>query len=358
VRRIEGLRDVRTDEGSTTREIAVRVDRERAAQYGFSANDVATFIAIALRGAPMKEFRAAEDEVPVWLRFADADTASVDNLREFKLRRNDGEMIPLLSLVDVRVQDSASAIQRQNRQTAFPIRLNLAEGTTPDDVRKRVEQALAPIALPAGYRWTFGGAFDFEDEAGKQMAFNTLIALVMIYVVMCAVFESMIFPAAILTSIVFSIFGVFWFFWITSTTFSIMASIGILILMGVVVNNGIVMVEHINQLRHAGLSRTEALVQGSRDRLRPILMTMGCTILGMLPLCLGTTQIGGDGPPYYPMARAIVGGLIFSTIITLLVLPSIYAVLDDWRAGAKRVWRRARGLPEHDEPEATEPVPA
>ena len=104
-----------------------------------------------------------------------------------------------------------------------------------------------------------------------------------------------------------------------------MASIGILVLMGVVVNNGIVMVEHINTLRRGGLPRTEALVQGCRDRLRPILMTMGCAILGMVPISLSTAQIAGGGPPYYPMARAIAGGLAFSTVVTLLFLPTIYA---------------------------------
>jgi HAE1 family hydrophobic/amphiphilic exporter-1 len=329
---------------ANNREIAVRVDRERAAQYGFSAQDVASYIAVALRGAPLKEFRSAENEVPIWLRFQDSDSATIEDLRDFKLSRPDGETIPLLSLVEVQVQESASVIQRQDRQTTFPIKINLAEGVTPDISREKIKAAMDSVALPAGYRWDFGGGFNEEDEAGQQMAFNTLIALMMIYVVMAAVFESLIFPAAILTSIVFSIFGVFWFFWITNTTFSIMASIGILILMGVVVNNGIVMVEHINQLRHAGLTRSEALVRGSRDRLRPILMTMATTILGMVPLCLGDTQIGGDGPPYYPMARAIVGGLIFSTIITLLVLPSLYAILDDWRAGAQRMVRRARYL--------------
>jgi HAE1 family hydrophobic/amphiphilic exporter-1 len=344
LRRVEGLRDVRGDDASASREIAVRVDRERAAQYGFSAQDVANFISIALRGAPLKEYRAGEDEVPMWLRFQDSDTASVDDLRDYKLRRPNGEQIPLMAMVEVRMQDSASIISRENRQTAYPIRINLAEGVTQDEVRARIESALSAVAMPPGYRWSFGGGFDEDDEAGQQMAFNTLIALVMIYVVMAAIFESLLFPAAILTSIVFSIFGVYWFFWLTNTTFSIMASIGILILMGVVVNNGIVMVEHINQLRHQGLRRDEALVRGSRDRLRPILMTMGTTILGMAPLCLGDTQIGGDGPPYYPMARAIVGGLIFSTIITLLVLPTIYAILDDWRNGARRLVRRARGV--------------
>ena len=171
------------------------------------------------------------------------------------------------------------------------------------------------------------------------MLFNLLVALVLVYVVMCAMFESLIYPAAILTTFVFSIFGVFWLFWITGTTFSIMALIGVLILMGVVVNNGIVMIVHINQLRHQGLLRREALIQGAKDRLRPILMTMGTAILGMVPLCISNASIGGDGPPYYPMARAIAGGLVFSTLVSVLVLPTIYSLLDDASLWAKRIVR-------------------
>ncbi len=142
------------------------------------------------------------------------------------------------------------------------------------------------VPLPAGYHWSFGQNFDRDDDAGKKMGFNLLVALVLVYVVMCAMFESLIYPAAILTTFVFSIFGVFWLFWITGTTLSIMAWIGVLILMGVVVNNGIVMIVHINQLRHQGMPRREALIQGAKDRLRPILMTMGTAILGMVPLCI------------------------------------------------------------------------
>jgi HAE1 family hydrophobic/amphiphilic exporter-1 len=112
--------------------------------------------------------------------------------------------------------------------------------------------------------------------------------------------------------------------------------------MGVVVNNGIVLIDRINQLRVAGQSCHEAIVQAGRDRLRPILMTTGTTVLGLIPLCIGTTQIGGDGPPYFPMARAIVGGLIFSTAITLLVLPTIYVLLDDLRSWARGIVKAAR----------------
>jgi HAE1 family hydrophobic/amphiphilic exporter-1 len=198
------------------------------------------------------------------------------------------------------------------------------------------------VQFPAGYRWTFGENFNRDDDAGKKMMFNLLIALVLVYVVMCAMFESLIYPAAILTTFVFSIFGVFWLFWITGTTFSIMAMIGVLILMGVVVNNGIVMIVHINQLRHTGLHRREALIQGAKDRLRPILMTMGTAILGMVPLCVSNASIGGDGPPYYPMARAIAGGLVFSTLVSLLVLPTIYSLLDDMSLTVKRLMREAR----------------
>lgn len=339
--RVPGLRDVRTAERTGDREVAVRVDRERAKSYGFSATEVATYVGIALRGAPLKEFRNGDTEIPVWLRFQGADTQSVSGMADFKLRRSDGTLVPLLSLVDVRTQESASAIQRDSRQTSLPLTANLAPGTTQDDARKAIEAAMKSISLPAGYRWSFGRSFDEADEASKQMLVNTLLALVLVYVVMCAMFESLVFPAAILTTFVFSIFGVFWLFLITGTTFSIMASIGVLILMGVVVNNGIVMIVHVNQLRHQGQARADALVAGARDRLRPILMTMGTAILGMVPLCISTTEMGGDGPPYYPMARAIAGGLVFSTAVTLLALPVIYAQLDDLRMWTRRVFRDA-----------------
>ena len=187
-----------------------------------------------------------------------------------------------------------------------------------------------------------GGGVEGADEAAGGRVWNTLLGLALVYIVMCAMFESMIYPTAILTTFVFSVFGVFWLFWLTGTTFSIMAAIGILILMGVVVNNGIVMVEHINNLRRRGMGRTDALVEGSRERLRPIMMTMGTAILAMVPIALSNTQIAGDGPPYYPMARAIAGGLAFSTVVSLLFLPTIYAILDDMRSGTSRVIARSR----------------
>ena len=338
------LRDVRVDTGDVNSELAISVDRERALGFGFSADEVARYVGIALRGTPLREFRRGETEVPVWVRFDGSEDFGIEDLSALSLRTPAGENIPLLSVVRVDVQSAATQVYRQNRQTMLNIQANLADGTTLPDARKAMEEVLAVATLPPGYRYAFDGAFRQNDEAGQQMMINLVLALVMIYVVMAAVFESLLFPAAIMSSIVFSIFGVFWLFWATGTVFTIMAFIGILVLMGVVVNNGIVMVEHINILRRAGLDRTSALVQGSRDRLRPILMTMGTAILGMVPIALSSTQMAGDGPPYYPMARAIAGGLAFSTLVSLLFLPTIYAILDDMSAFVSARFGRAREL--------------
>ena len=340
----KGLRDVRIDAGDQNSELSMRVDRERAAAFGFSAEDVSRFVGLALRGAPLREFRRGENEVPVWVRFAGAEKYGVADVASFTVRAPDGRMVPLLSMVDVSVKPAATEITRANRQTALTIQANLVDKVTPDEARKEIEETLKTISFPAGYGFTFDQSNGFDDgEAMQQMMFNLVIALVMIYVVMAAVFESLMFPAAIMSGVVFSVFGVFWLFWLTGTEFNIMAFIGILVLMGVVVNNGIVMIEHINNLRRRGMSRTDALVEGSRERLRPILMTMGTAILAMVPIAMGNTQMGGDGPAYFPMARAIAGGLAFSTIVSLLFLPTIYAILDDTRAATTRTILRARG---------------
>jgi HAE1 family hydrophobic/amphiphilic exporter-1 len=203
---------------------------------------------------------------------------------------------------------------------------------------------MAQMDLPPGYSWKFGRGFERQDETQAMMVTNLVLGIACIFLVMAALFESLILPfSIILGSILFSVFGVFLFFAATGTTFSFMAMIGIMILIGVVVNNGIVLVDHVNNLRNAGLPRAEAIEIAGRDRLRPILMTVATTIVGLVPLALGTTQVGGDGPPYYPMARAIIGGLAFSTIVSLLVVPALYVYFDDLAGWSRKVIRTAQG---------------
>lgn len=328
------LTDVRVNSGDENNEVRVSVDRERAATFGFSAQEVAQYLGIALRGSPLREFRRGNTEVPVWVRFEGSEKFSMDRLSSLDLTRADGVKVPLLSLVDVQIKPGASQISRNNRQTSIAIdaNINRVDKFDKDAARKAINEVMNAAKLNEthpGYSWGEGSGFRGDDEAQQQMLFNLGIAMLMIFIVMAALFESMLFPLAIFSSIIFSILGIFWLFALTGTTFTVMAFIGVLVLMGVVVNNGIVMLDHINLQRRNGLSRTDALIQGSKERLRPILMTMGTAILGMLPLCFGGSGIGGDGPSYAPMARAVVGGLAFSTIVSLLFLPTIYAMLDD-----------------------------
>lgn len=338
------LRDVRLDVGDRVNELAVRVDRERAAAFGFSADQVASFVGLALRGSQLREYRRGATEVPVWVRFAGAEEFDASDIATFMVRAPDGRTVPLMSMVDISVEPAANRITRTDRQTTLAIQANLAGEATMQDARRAMEETLGAISFPAGYGYSFAGSgFEEDQQAMGQMMFNLLLALVMIYVVMAAVFESLLFPSAIMSCVVFSILGVFWLFWLTGTAFTVMAFIGILVLMGVVVNNGIIMVEHINNLRRSGMNRTDALVAGSRERLRPILMTMGTAVLAMVPISLSETVVLG-GLAYSPMARAVAGGLAFSTVVSLLFLPTIYAILDDLNNASRRILRRARGL--------------
>ena len=340
------LRDVRVDTGDANTELSVQVDRERAAAYGFSAAQVAQFVGMALRGSSLRDFHREDVEIPVNVRFAGSENYGIEDLSTFMVRAADGTEVPLLAMVDVGVNPAATSIQRLNRQTMLRVEAGIAPDVPVDEARKAIEDALNGMQFPPGYSYTFaGGGFNINFDGMQQMLTSILIALVLMFVIMAAVFESLLFPGAIMSCVLFSIFGVYWLFWITGTEMNIMAVIGILVLMGVVVNNGIVMIEHINNLRRRGMPRTEALVEGSRERLRPILMTMGTAILAMVPIALNTQTADGM-PPYHPMARAIAGGLAFSTVVSLLFLPTIYAILDDLRTGTARLVRRARGVRE------------
>jgi HAE1 family hydrophobic/amphiphilic exporter-1 len=336
------LRDVRIDTGDANTELRVQVNRERAAAYGFSAREVAQFVGVALRGSSLRDFHREDVEIPVNVRFAGSDDYGMEDLSTFMVRAPNGSDVPLLAMVDVGTSPAATSIQRQSRQTMLQVQAGLAKDVSVEDARKAIETTLNGTQFPPGYSYTFDGAgFNINFDGMDQMMRAIMIALVLMLVIMAAVFESLLFPLAIMSCVLFSIFGVYWLFWLTGTEMNIMAVIGILVLMGVVVNNGIVMIEHINNLRRRGLPRTEALIEGSRERLRPIMMTMGTAILAMIPIALSTKTAEGM-PPYYPMARAIAGGLAFSTVVSLLFLPTIYAMLDDLRMGSGNLVRRAR----------------
>ncbi len=341
---IPGIARARANVTSSEQQVRITVDRERAWQAGFSTQDVANAIAVAMRGRNLRPYRTQDGEIDLHLAFSDQDARNLEQLRALPLQAADGKQVRLDSIADFAVQPSPAEIEHIDRKTSLTISANLLPDASADEIKPLISQTLDSLRLPAGYSWSYGQGFQQSDETQSRMLINMLLAAVLIYILMAALFESVLHPAAILTSIIFSVIGVFWFFLFTATIFSFMAMIGLLVLMGVVVNNGIVMIDHVNNLRGDGMSRHEALLRGAGDRLRPILMTASTTILGLLPLCIGSTSLGNTGAMYFPMARAIVGGLGFATIISLLVLPTIYVMLDDLGHWGQERWQQARRL--------------
>ncbi len=334
--KIPGFKDVRSRASVGSKEVIVVVNRERAKKYGFSSQEVASNISVAMRGVNLRRMHDEEGEIEVKVEFQKEDKRNLEQLQNISLFGENNNPVKLSTLADFTVRQGPPNIRRENRITSLGIAINL-EDLTVNEAKKKISKVLGQYNFPPGVSWNYGRSFDFEGEAVKTMLINTLLALALIYFVMASLFESLVFPGAVWTSIIFAVVGVWWFFLVTGTIFDLMAWMGVLILIGVVVNNGIVLIDHINQLRARGLSRYEAIVQAGGNRIRPILMTAGTTILSLVPLCFTTVAIGGNGPPYFPMARAIVGGLAFSTLVTLIILPEIYLLLDDLRQWSRRV---------------------
>lgn len=336
---LEGFDRLSTDAASGEREVQVRVDVERAARLMLNPQQVGEAIRVAMRGDQLREFRGAEGELAIRLAYRESDRQAIEDLQRLPLYTPDGQRVVLGSIADFEITRGARAIRRDNRRTAITISGPLSPGASLDDMRPKVAKVLNELEYPPGYGWSYGRSFQSNEEAQALVLQSIALAIVLIFLIMAALFESTLFPLSILISIVFSVIGVLWFFALTGTTFSFMAWIGVLILIGVVVNNGIVLVDHINRLRWEGSPRLEAIIEGGRHRLRPILMTVATTVLGLTPLAIGSTQVGGEGPPYYPMARAIIGGLTFSTLVSLLVVPFVYSLLDDSARWGRRLLR-------------------
>jgi HAE1 family hydrophobic/amphiphilic exporter-1 len=341
---VKGLEGVHSEARSGDEQVHIVVDRDRAAQLGLTTQVIAGTVAAAMRGDRLRELRTDEREVDMRLVFRPSDKQAVEDLAMLPIMLPDGGRATLGSVATFHVQTGDRAIERINRLTSVVIAANLEKDVPFDEVKKRVEPLMAQFPLPPGYTWKFGRGAEQNDKTVATMQQNILLAIVMIYFVMAALFESTLLPVSILTSILFALVGVCWFLFMTGTPITFMAMIGMMILVGVVVNNGIVLVAHIAQLREAGLDRMDAIVQAGRDRLRPILMTTLTTLLGMLPLAIGDAQVGGGngGPAYYPMARAIIGGLGFSTAVSLLIVPCMYIWLDTLAAWVKRIGASSR----------------
>ena len=344
---IKGLEDVSSEIAHGQQEIQITLKLDQLQRQGLSAQQVAGAVSLALRGTNLRTFRTLEQgELLMRVLYDEKVSHSLAELSALPILNKDGVVISLQQLAEIKAAPRLDQIRRFDRQTGIAIRMNLAKDYTMDTAREDIKKVMDQLALPSGYRWSFQGSFQRQDESQQVMMVNMLLAVAMIYIVMAALFESLLLPTAVIGSLLFSLVGVFWTFMFTGTSMGIMGMIGMLVLMGIVVNNGIVLVDRINQDRQeqSEASLRELIIHASESRLRPILMTVATTVLGLLPLALGGTQIGGDGPSYAPMAIAIIGGLLFSTLTSLVLVPLTYWGLVNlingwasWRAQSVRL---------------------
>jgi HAE1 family hydrophobic/amphiphilic exporter-1 len=256
------------------------------------------------------------------------------------LENRGGELIPLHSIVNFDYRKGPVAIQREDRKSIIRVIADTDRGGS-FFVSQGVRSALEGMQFPSGYSWEMGRDFRRAREGEQESAFAIILALILMYIIMAALFENFIHPLTILFTVPFSIIGVALVFYLTSTSLSQNAFLGILVLFGIVVNNGIILVDHINFLRRTGMDRTEAIVQAGKDRHRPILMTACTSLFGLLPLTLPyifPQYFGGgsSGTGYWaPVSLAVLGGLTTSTFLTLIILPSVYSYMDDLSRGLR-----------------------
>ncbi len=338
-RRIEtvaGVQDITTSYGKSHKEIQVKVDRDRAAKLGLTAQEVADTFSFTLGAFRLPRFNDGSREVDTSLGLRIEDRENLADLKEIPFRDVEGRPVTLGDVATFEVVEKPEEIQRENRKVRVAVRATY-EGEDWEEAREEIAGLMDNFNMPGGYSWSWNQRMLEQDTQGQEMGVNFLLALLLVYLVMASLFESLAQPFAILFSILFSLPGVAWLLAATDTPFNMMSQIGILILMGIVVNNGIVLLDHMNQLRNAGMGTEEAILQAGRDRMRAILMTASTTIIGLAPLALGGSRVGGLF--YYPLAITVMGGLMSSAVLTLVALPYVNLLVEYIAEWMKRMWQ-------------------
>ncbi len=332
----EGISEVHADLAGESAEVQVRIRRDIARRFNVSPRVVAQVLSVTVRSQRMRSYRTSDGEVEIWVGINPADMQSIDDLKSITVGRDqDGQDVLLGSVADLRIDRVPGQVNRENRRTYSEIHVAY-KGERLEDGRAAIKEVLDGLPYEPGYGWTYGFWTQQQNEDVEAFLFSMVLALVLVYFVMAALFESVLHPFAIMLSLPFSLVGIVLFLLLTGTPFNAMAQVGIIILIGIVVNNGIVLVNHVNNLRREGLARREAILRGCKERLRPICMTASTTVVGLVPLATGDANMMGMN--YFPLARTVIGGLMASTALTLVVLPTYYVILDDFGRWLRRLW--------------------
>jgi HAE1 family hydrophobic/amphiphilic exporter-1 len=334
LRQVPGLEAVDIAIQDATPELQWKVDRDKALQLGVSFSDIATALNTATNGDLSSYYQEGGFQYPIYVQLPESKRKSVDELLNLPIGSASGSgASDSASTRDVRLRQVATPIisvgpnevDRLDRQRYIAV-TGRASDRSESEVQADVAKAMATITMPQGYHWDFGINQKRRDEEFSGLGLAIFMAIALIYMLLASQFESFVHPLTVLASVPLSAVGVILALFLTGRAFGLTAFIGLLMLIGIVVKNGILLVDYTTQLRNRGMDRDTAILTASPTRLRPILMTASAAILGMLPLALA---IGKGSETQAPLATAVIGGLFTSTVLTLFIVPIVYTMFDD-----------------------------
>ena len=324
VRSVPGITDTRISRETGTPEELIIVDRQKAADMKLTVSDIANMLKTVLTGSSAGYFREAGDEYTIRVKLAGAEQMELNDILDLPITNSDAEKVILRNVIQVRPRRGPVLIERKDQERVVYISADQS-GRDMGSVLADIQEGLKEVPVPRGFSVLFGGDYDEQQKAFKELMMSFVLALVLVYMVMASLYESLRYPFVVMFSVPLAAIGVILMLFLSDTTFNVQSFIGCIMLGGIVVNNAILLVDHINLLRQRdGMELRAAIEEAGRRRLRPILMTAMTTTLAMTPLALG---MGEGGEAQAPMARAIIGGLISSNLITLVVVPLVYSLM-------------------------------
>ena len=320
--RIPEVRGVRSDREEGRPEQNIIFDREKIAELGLSAREVAQAVQANVGGVRAGVYRDGGDEFPITVRLQEQDRMSTLDIENVSVRSADGRTVPISTVIDQQASRGPVTINRINGQRVTFITANLESGVPLGQAVQRIQAELSDINMPQGFSIVYSGEYEEQQRAQTDFIISILMALILIYMVMAAQFERFLDPLIVMFAVPVAVVGIIPTMLITNTTFNMQSIMGVIMLVGIVVNNAIVLVDYINLMRRdRKLGIFEAVVESGRLRLRPILMTTFTTVLALLPLSFGW---GAGGEIQASLARVVIGGLTASTLITLVLIPVVY----------------------------------
>lgn len=342
IKGVSGLENVDVNWQESAPELQWHVDREKASRMGLNFEDIANTINIATTGTIASYYQEGGFQYPIIVQVAQDQRKSVADLQSLTIIPSNGvkfsgDGILLSQVAKPRFAFGPSELTRINRQRYISV-TGTPQGRSIGDIQEDIDKALKDLKMPQGYYWDWGVTQKRRAEEFAGLGFAIFLAVGLIYMLLASQFESLIHPLTVLVSVPLSAIGVVLALFLTGRSFGLTAFIGLLMLIGIVVKNGILLVDYTNVLRSRGVPRDEAVLRAGPTRLRPILMTTCAAVLGMLPIAIGA---GKGGETQVPMATAVIGGLITSTFLTLFVVPTVYTLFDDFE---RRFTKHGRDL--------------